>query len=229
MSIASSKTQSLVALALAVTFSAAAPVVTGCGAGTSSSSNAVDAGGDAVPAVPDAGLAADAYPGEGGSVYCTLGEAGNEANDGGPQCNALDPCAAPAHINARGLTGAPPTSPTGGVLLDGVYFQTEDDLYSFLDAGVSDGAGYRSTTTEHVILMVSNGTVQGASVIPGQSRSSSNASYTTQSNALTSTATCPANNAGLTQTIGYTATATSLTLYFSPGFDEMDVIIYAKQ
>jgi hypothetical protein len=115
-------------------------------------------------------------------------------------------------VSSTCAAGSVPTG-TGGVIVDGTYVLSAVVGYHCGDAG---GPSPQSQT-----LFISNGCVQGAGQFRGQTISTTQ-SFTVSGNELSGSIVCPAGQAG-TQTLTFTATASSLTLFHASPFDQVEV------
>ena len=153
-------------------------------------------------AVIDGGPAADGgpvtdggQPGDGG-VNCPTGP------DGGAPCNTLTN-SAPSVARQRVDQNLP--SFTGGTVVAGTYFSTALTIYTGPGGATGPDGHYEQTT-----VVISGNSIQVVSTKGDGCMERFNATYSTSGNQMTLTFTC--GGEAPSQTLQYTATATTLSL-----------------
>jgi len=115
-------------------------------------------------------------------------------------------------VSSMCAAGPAPTG-TGGVIADGTYVLSAVVGYDCGDAG---GLPPQSQT-----IVISNGCVQGVARVAGQTISTTQ-SFTVSGNEITASVVCPPGQTG-TQAPTFTATASSLTVFYPSPFDQVEV------
>jgi hypothetical protein len=179
--------------------------IAGCG---SSSHPATSAGPDGSS---DTVLPADAAMSEAaaleGAAETTAEAASSEAgDDAGPPCNTIANDA--PVVNVTQVAADPPT-PMGGTIVNGTYWQTSLEIYTGPDGPTG------TTGTSQSTALIEGETVQLVQS-PGQPARRT-ITLTTADGGFTSSDTCPDSQSSQG---GYTATATTLTIFLPGGTDD---------